>query len=47
MTPWSLSYDTFFFILCLSRYEWQGKIEEDSEVLLVSADCNILGFQSA
>lgn len=23
-------------VLCLRRYEWQGKIEEDSEVLLVS-----------
>ncbi|XP_054897001.1 protein CutA homolog isoform X4 [Poeciliopsis prolifica] len=27
-----------------SIYEWQGKIEEDNEVLLVSADSDILKF---
>lgn len=28
--------NNLFFYMARSRYEWQGKIEEDSEVLLVS-----------
>lgn len=32
-------------VLCLYRYEWQGKIEEDSEVLLVSSIRSRIHFQ--
>lgn len=30
--------DKFLILSCSPRYEWQGKIEEDNEVLLVSVD---------